>query len=698
MFLTKSKNALKYFTGALLVSFKFVLGLLVTASLFLSSCSKLSDKLHSSASYDRVIDSVNHMVEARKDDAAVHYIDSTTRHYKNLNLIQKFHYYSVDYNYYFHIKNDNTKAMLYADSVMDLFDTPEKKEKYMPNYDQAFFLKGDVFFSENKYNQAYQYFYQGKVIANKSIADCTLSDFSYRMGMIMYKQEHYKLAAQNFKDGITETANCDLTFGNFLRIQELMNNTGLSYSKINETDSAMLYYTKALHYIDQKSEQFKDHKQWLDVARAVIYGNQANIYIRKNAVTPAKKLLKQSIAVNLRKGNDNSDAVLSELKLVHLYYQTNAADSMVNLLQVVHRQFDTVKNQDAVVDWNYMMANYFIKKGNPQQAISYFLTYDALKDSIANKNKILKDADIAQQIKKLEKDYEFDALKKDNKLQHTYIRLGAIIGTMLLIIIFLVLLTWRKSRKNIKILGSLNNQINEQNNNLEHALDELKLRDEEKNRILRTVAHDLRNPIGGIASLTQAMANDDDTDEQKEMLNIIQETSHNSLELINEILEVANNGSTVLNKELVEINSLINHSVELLRFKAAEKKQKIMVQLLKTPCELLISQEKIWRVISNLISNAIKFSEEESIIGLKITGNDNEVVISVKDTGIGIPESMKDKVFNIFTDAKRLGTGGEKSFGLGLSICKQIIENHNGKIWFESNPKGGTTFYVSLPV
>jgi len=61
-----------------------------------------------------------------------------------------------------------------------------------------------------------------------------------------------------------------------------------------------------------------------------------------------------------------------------------------------------------------------------------------------------------------------------------------------------------------------------------------------------------------------------------------------------------------------------------------------------------------------------------------------------------VPEQMKDKVFNMFTEAKRQGTAGEKSFGLGLSICRQIIEAHEGKLWLENNPKGGATFAFSL--
>lgn len=261
----------------------------------------------------------------------------------------------------------------------------------------------------------------------------------------------------------------------------------------------------------------------------------------------------------------------------------------------------------------------------------------------------------------------------------------------------LVYRNWRKSKSDIQVVQDLNTRISSQKNDLEVTLDELKQSSQEKDRILRTVAHDLRNPIGGIASLTQVMMDDDFSDEQKELITLIKETSNNSLELINEILEVTNSGTSQLNKELVDINSILSKSVELLRFKAAEKGQKIKLELLNKPEDLLISREKIWRVIGNLISNAIKFSAPGQTIFVKATIVTNELRISVKDAGIGIPANVQDKVFNMFTEAKRPGTAGEKSFGLGLSISKQIIENHSGKIWLESDGKTGTTFYISLP-
>src|SRR6185503_7822197 len=123
----------------------------------------------------------------------------------------------------------------------------------------------------------------------------------------------------------------------------------------------------------------------------------------------------------------------------------------------------------------------------------------------------------------------------------------------------------------------------------------------------------------------------------------------------------------------------------------------MLIEGLDAGVKLHINREKIWRVISNLISNAIKFSPVDSVIKVKAIQKQGNVVIAVKDHGIGIPDNMKDKVFNMFTNAKRPGTIGEKSFGLGLSISKQIIEKHSGKIWFDSVQDKGTTFYISLP-
>lgn len=110
------------------------------------------------------------------------------------------------------------------------------------------------------------------------------------------------------------------------------------------------------------------------------------------------------------------------------------------------------------------------------------------------------------------------------------------------------------------------------------------------------------------------------------------------------------------------------------------------------------SREKLWRVVSNLITNAIKFSPAGAIIHVELWQKDDHIFISVKDPGIGIPKEIAPKVFDLFTEVKRQGTAGEQAFGLGLSISKQIVEAHGGKIWFESEQNAGTTFFVELPI
>jgi signal transduction histidine kinase len=108
--------------------------------------------------------------------------------------------------------------------------------------------------------------------------------------------------------------------------------------------------------------------------------------------------------------------------------------------------------------------------------------------------------------------------------------------------------------------------------------------------------------------------------------------------------------------------------------------------------------EKILRVINNLIVNAIKFSPENKSIDVSLRSNSHSALISIKDEGVGIPAEIKDMIFDAFTLAKRTGTSGEQPFGLGLSISRQIVEAHGGRIWFTSEMGQGTTFFVELPL
>jgi PAS domain S-box-containing protein len=239
-------------------------------------------------------------------------------------------------------------------------------------------------------------------------------------------------------------------------------------------------------------------------------------------------------------------------------------------------------------------------------------------------------------------------------------------------------------------------EIGEQNARMIKTLHALEQSHADNTRMMKVVAHDLRNPIGAIKMTASAlMARPDRVEKERKMLEIIYRSATNSLELVNDLLQMQGRPED-LQKEPVELGAMLFHCTDLLRHQAEAKQQRISLQVF--PVIILSSREKLWRVISNLIANAIKFSARGTTINVNLKTEATQVIITVEDQGIGIPESMKESIFEIFPGSQRLGTAGEPSFGLGLVICRQIVEAHRGKIWFESEPGKGTTFFVQLPL
>ncbi len=661
----------------------------------IASCSeKHPASINLSNEFQPVYDSTSRLFEANQITKGLNYLDSAVKDLPNLSTADKFRAYSFHFVVSHNVRRNNRQALLYADSMLTTIQGSTDPKLYAPLTAEANFAKGDALFELGRYTDAYTCYYQGYLIGHDSYDNCTLSDYTYRMGMITYKQGNYKYAASYFKQSFDLCGSCKNAFASFFRQQEVLDNIALSYRNYGKRDSALIYFDNALKYISDNELQYKSRSAILEVARAVILGNKADVLSAQGQYQKAIQLLEKSITTNLKKGNDSADAELSEVKLGQLYIKLHQDALLLPLLKNLRIQLDSVKNSDAEAGWDMLMATYYKYKNEPGKALPFVEAYHQIKDSLDNRNRNLKASNVNDHFDNINKHYQIQALRNQERV---YFYTGVIFLSMSLIILLLIYRNYRKSHQEMKMVNALNKQVLVQKDELERTLYDLENSSKEKDRILRTVAHDLRNPLGGIASLTGAMVDDNDyTAEQLELLKMIKDTAHDTLELINEILEATNNTAAELHTQPVDINILLNNSVELMRFKAAEKNQKIMLYTLDAPEQLMISREKIWRVISNLISNAIKFSPVGSDIRVSITDNASDVQISVNDNGIGIPDTIKNKIFNMFTEAKRPGTLGEKSFGLGLSICRQIIEKHHGKIWFESNSELGTTFYVRL--
>lgn len=652
------------------------------------------------AEFKKYLDHAVQIGDSGYHKRALRYLDSAYASARHVGPVERYLYYAFYFNTYNHRLKDAGKAMRYADSM--LLIAGQDEELYGKMLAEAHYAKGDAHLSRGEWTDAYNHIYTAKTLVRNNLDSCGLSDYSYRLGMILYKQHRYSEAGSEFQQAFYESRKCPDIFLYFYRRQELLDNIGLCFSKVGNHDSALFYYNKTIEYIDEERVKFPDRNPSIyGTAKAVVYGNMADAYIHIGDYETADSLYQKSIDINAQPLHDNVDAQITRLKLAALYLRTNRIADAGNLLQTVSDVSKSIHDKTVELKWHDLMWQYYDKMGQPALAFKYLLNHKRITDSINNVTREFVETDINERFKNMDKQFELEILKKNNELKQNYLVLMVVGAILSLIILVLIYQNWRKSKKNVAQLTALNDKINAQNQHLEKLLRELELTNNEKDRILRVVAHDIRNPISAILALTQFLLTEHDnySAEQKELLELINEACSNAMTLTKDILEAAapQQGAR-MEREWVDINALLINSVNLLRFKAGEKKQTIKLTVPETPISLYINKEKIWRVLNNLVINAVKFSGTNAAIEVTAERDKYEFKIAVKDFGIGIPEAYKNKIFDMFTEAKRYGTAGEKSFGLGLSICRQIIEQHGGAITFESEENVGTTFYITLPI
>ena len=169
--------------------------------------------------------------------------------------------------------------------------------------------------------------------------------------------------------------------------------------------------------------------------------------------------------------------------------------------------------------------------------------------------------------------------------------------------------------------------------------------------------------------------------------------------LIGDLLEVAKLESEDfnLNLERTDICEQLRFQVEENRERAERKNHRLCLRVPDEPVYVQLNKERFHQICQNLISNAIKFTEEGGSIDVVLTRKDRHILLSIRDTGIGIPPDHLPLLFNKFTRASRLGTGGEASIGLGMNIIQNLVDLHGGKIWVESTVGVGTTFFIEIP-
>ena len=226
---------------------------------------------------------------------------------------------------------------------------------------------------------------------------------------------------------------------------------------------------------------------------------------------------------------------------------------------------------------------------------------------------------------------------------------------------------------------------------------------DKKNSILQILSHVLLGPLGNIQISTSLLAKNSKLSGDEPVLKILHNITDNSKRSIKMIRDLINNeflqtSESAFVKQRVDIVQKIATMVVQYQQSPGFMPQRFSFTTSLDSLYVSIDESKFLQAINNLLSNSLKFTGEDGHIEISITEPDEKnILIMIRDNGIGIPADMQPFIFDKFTRARRRGLHGEPTTGLGMSIIKTIVEWHNGRIWFESTEGQGTTFYIEIP-
>lgn len=253
-----------------------------------------------------------------------------------------------------------------------------------------------------------------------------------------------------------------------------------------------------------------------------------------------------------------------------------------------------------------------------------------------------------------------------------------------------------------KNLGELISDFFDQQDLLQQNNETLHEINATKDRLMSIIAHDLKNPVGNMVSISELLNSclqSGDMEMSAELVNLMNQQSKDTLALLTTLFDWARSqtGQLRFNPELIDIELLVSNLFTNLSSTAALKEIVFLPAQIDDIC-VQADMHMLTTILRNLVTNAIKFTKPGGSIQVSAYQKNQFVEIVVADTGIGMDQKSQDKLFRIESNFTSYGTANEKGTGLGLIICKEFVERHGGKIRVESTSGVGSKFIFTLPV
>jgi signal transduction histidine kinase len=471
------------------------------------------------------------------------------------------------------------------------------------------------------------------------------------------------------------------------------NGLGALFTDLKQSDSAIVNLNKALHIFIKTKRTDRQAIALANLAaiypeypdslnKAIAYFDQAWKIFHEYGWNQYEAEIKQGIANVLFKQGKYKQAIDAYNKSLQLNDQFNRGIALKKT--------------------NYLgLSEVYEKMGDYNTAFKYHVLFTMYSDSLQQKEKYDKIINLEKQYETKKKENEILKLNAKQELTVVQLRknkqlklLGFVAALLLLLLIVFVLIKYYDKIR-------LNQLLEEKNRQIEQSEQELRMLNGAKNKFFSIIAHDLKNPFHTVMGYSYLLNIDYDRfseAERRKFAGDIYQSTNNIFRLLQNLLEWSKSQTGRLKFMPVEMEfkRILENSLSVLRALAEQKK----IQLtLNCSDDLVIFADPLMieTVLRNLINNAIKFTPENGSIEIVAEQTDNQVTISVNDTGVGISEEDVQNLFRIDSKVKRKGTNDEDGSGLGLILCREFVDKNNGKLWVESVPDKGSSFSFTLP-
>ena len=609
-------------------------------------------------------------------------------------------------------------------------------------------FKGDLYRKHNNFEQSIKVDETALKIAQEIKDSILICDIYNDIG-VTYRRLDYDSQAIKYHLWAYEIAK---QINDRPNIAKALNNLGIIYFGLERYDDALKHYNEAL-LIDIETNNL--------LGQAINYNSIAEIYQRKEEFERAIELYNISIEVNIQNNSQlgvaicNNDLgytyfLMGEYKTAKKYYtlaynyfkdKKKYRELAYNQLQMGNLAHKTKNYAQAIkhyTECERLVTNYRFRSIEHNCYLGFSETYEKLAYfslSLQYSKKALK---VFKMINKeeyskisaeLEVKYQIKSIKQENKLllekglikENIIVRqriIGILITLIIASLIVMIILIYRSrkkidnhkvllEKKNFEILShneeiiSQKEQINEQNSKLSSQKDELVAVNASKDLFFSIIAHDLRNPFNAFLSLSEIILESYDTLEDEEiieMVGLINESAENAYRLLENLLIWAKSqkGALETKPETFTIDYICEEALENVKMRAINKNIDIDCYN-KINTTVFADKNMIMTIVRNLLTNAIKFTPTGGKIKITTKKIDNEVKVSITDTGIGINPEAINLIFDIDKSYTRKGTNNESGSGLGLILCKDFIEKNNGTISVKSEVNLGSTFTITIP-